>query len=424
MASVNIGGGNDEFNRYKMPPVLGKVEGRGNGIKTRIVNCAEVAKALHRQPGYVVKFFGCELGAQTKIDDKNATYIVNGAFQQNVLAETLKKFIDMFVLCTNCNLPETDLKLKKNGNITQSCNACGTEQLVDMTHKLCTYIANNPPDGRKKKSDGKKDKAARRALKAKKANAQLQDEHLDKAKRKAAKKAKKLNSDDQDIVGMGDIDFADAFADIQHQNQHDDDDDDVVWSVDTSKEAEAARLKELGAAANILERGALQSDQHTMALKLKAYIDEGKNPKKVLNKSCKIFGDEDAIRGIMMAAVVDEPTAAIPDSFVNRALPVLKHLGKPMEVIAQDALLDYFDWVGENDKTNIPVLPHILNNAYEAEVVEEEHILKWFRKEDASIDVREAVKPVVEWLENADEESDEEHSDEEETTDEEGSDEE
>jgi len=125
MASVNICGQDDQFNRYKMPLVIAKVEGRGNGIKTRIVNCYDVARALHRLAGYVCKFFGCELDAQTKIDDSEGIYIVNGSFQQNVLQDVLKKFIDMFVLCTSCSLPETDLKLRKNGAITQACNACG-----------------------------------------------------------------------------------------------------------------------------------------------------------------------------------------------------------------------------------------------------------------------------------------------------------
>ena len=69
MASVNICRQDDQFNRYKMPLVIAKVEGRGNGIKTRIVNCYNVDRALHRLAGYVCKFFGCELDAQTKIDE-------------------------------------------------------------------------------------------------------------------------------------------------------------------------------------------------------------------------------------------------------------------------------------------------------------------------------------------------------------------
>lgn len=42
----------------------------GNGIKTVIVNMAEVAKAIGRPATYPTKYFGCELGAQTQFDYK------------------------------------------------------------------------------------------------------------------------------------------------------------------------------------------------------------------------------------------------------------------------------------------------------------------------------------------------------------------
>lgn len=81
----------DSFYRYKMPPIIAKVillrdnseklarnnkrlvikvEGKGNGIKTVIVNMVDVARALLRPPTYVTKYFGCELGAQTQFDIK------------------------------------------------------------------------------------------------------------------------------------------------------------------------------------------------------------------------------------------------------------------------------------------------------------------------------------------------------------------
>ena len=51
MGSVNINRSlNDQFYRYKMPKLLAKVEGKGNGIKTVIVNMVDVAKALNRPP--------------------------------------------------------------------------------------------------------------------------------------------------------------------------------------------------------------------------------------------------------------------------------------------------------------------------------------------------------------------------------------
>lgn len=40
----------DMFYRYKMPKLLAKVEGKGNGIKTVIVNMVDIAKALGRPP--------------------------------------------------------------------------------------------------------------------------------------------------------------------------------------------------------------------------------------------------------------------------------------------------------------------------------------------------------------------------------------
>lgn len=49
-----------------MPRVIGKVEGRGNGIKTVIFNVMDLSLALKRDPGEVCKFFGTELGAQVR----------------------------------------------------------------------------------------------------------------------------------------------------------------------------------------------------------------------------------------------------------------------------------------------------------------------------------------------------------------------
>ncbi|KAK4532741.1 hypothetical protein CCYA_CCYA13G3598 [Cyanidiococcus yangmingshanensis] len=176
---VNIGGGSDDAHyRYKMPRILGKIEGRGNGIKTRIVNCSQIAKALHRPPGYVCKFFGCELGAQTKINDDEDVYIVNGAHDQKLLSDTLDKFVRMYVLCPSCNMPETDLVLDKRGNIYHVCNACGAQHLVDMSHRVVTYMLNNPPDGGKPKKSGKS-KKERKESKKKKGSEKNADEEND-----------------------------------------------------------------------------------------------------------------------------------------------------------------------------------------------------------------------------------------------------
>jgi hypothetical protein len=49
MAMINVNRQtNDMFYRYKMPKLLAKVEGTGNGIKTVVVNATAIAKALNR----------------------------------------------------------------------------------------------------------------------------------------------------------------------------------------------------------------------------------------------------------------------------------------------------------------------------------------------------------------------------------------
>jgi len=55
------------------------------------------------------KYFGCELGAQTQFDNKNDRYIVNGAHTSDKLQDLLDGFIRKFVLCPECDNPETNL---------------------------------------------------------------------------------------------------------------------------------------------------------------------------------------------------------------------------------------------------------------------------------------------------------------------------
>jgi hypothetical protein len=48
------------------------------------------------------KFFGLELGSQSKYDRTADRAIVNGAHDGSVLAQHLENFIKLFVLCPGC----------------------------------------------------------------------------------------------------------------------------------------------------------------------------------------------------------------------------------------------------------------------------------------------------------------------------------
>jgi len=158
MSLINIGGdARDAAYRYKMPPLQTKIEGRGNGIKTVLVNMADVAKHLHIHPAYPTKYFGIELGAQSKFDANIDRAVVNGAHSATDLAKLMEKFIAAFILCPTCKLPELKYKIGSR-DIKITCAACGHASVVNTQHKLAGYILKNPPSSFSDKDKDDKDK--------------------------------------------------------------------------------------------------------------------------------------------------------------------------------------------------------------------------------------------------------------------------
>ena len=65
---------------------------------------------------------------------------MNGAHTDIALQNLMKRYIDKFVLCPGCGLPETEYKIKSGKEISHRCKACGFKGPVEMSHKLVTYI--------------------------------------------------------------------------------------------------------------------------------------------------------------------------------------------------------------------------------------------------------------------------------------------
>ncbi|KAK3066976.1 hypothetical protein LTS18_001375, partial [Coniosporium uncinatum] len=240
MATVNIPRDvADPFYRYKMERIQSKIEGKGNGIKTVIVNLSGVAASLARPPSYVIKYFGFELGAQTNNNPADDRWIVNGAHEAGKLQEYLDGFISKFVLCKKCKNPETEVHIK-DGDITLDCKACGQISPVDARLKLSSYIVKNAPKkGKKDKSTKKADRKARKE--AEQANGGSPNGHGS---------PHDSNSDQADENGeieleAGSDDELTRRINADASKIEDEEPKEIKWSVDTSEEAVKARAKEL-----------------------------------------------------------------------------------------------------------------------------------------------------------------------------------
>lgn len=151
------------------------------------MNNVEIAKALERPPEYILKFLGCELGAQTNFDSKTGTSIVNGSHDANVLMTLMEAFIKKYVQCYSCGNPETVISIKRE-NIFLRCKACGHVSDVDMRHKLNNFILKNPPSSGLTKEEKQVKKMEKERLKALKVE-------KDERKKERARKKKNKNGD-------------------------------------------------------------------------------------------------------------------------------------------------------------------------------------------------------------------------------------
>lgn len=382
--SVNVNRSvSDQFYRYKMPRLIAKVEGKGNGIKTVVVNMVDVAKALNRPPTYPTKFFGCELGAQTQFDAKNDRFIVNGSHEAGKLQDMLDGFIRKFVLCPECDNPETDLHVNpKKQTIGNSCKACGYRGQLDTRHKLCTFILKNPPESPSEGSASvKKDK-----------------------EKKNRKKDKENGSSDADK--NNDIDAPEAVAGS---------DDDVDWGEDTTEEAQKRRLEEISDHA----KGLTLSEDLEKTLEDRVnifymFVKERKDDGTIDTADKEILAEAERLDVTAMGPLILSELLFTED--IREQLKKYKrhflrfcHNNKK----AQKYLLGAVECVVKlHQSALLPRVPLILKDLYDADLLEEDVIFAWADKVSKKYVSKELAKeihakaaPFVKWLREAEEES-------------------
>ncbi|CAH1173563.1 unnamed protein product [Phaedon cochleariae] len=391
--SVNVNRSvSDVFYRYKMPRIVAKVEGKGNGIKTVIVNMSEVAKALGRPPTYPTKYFGCELGAQTQFDFKNERFIVNGSHDAAKLQDLLDGFIRKFVLCPECDNPETDLIVSlKRGTVSQGCKACGYHGLLESIHKLMTFILKNPPNS----------------------NPASQGSSLTEGKR--SKRSKRNGDANGDNEEQNESSLDGSVVDKSLA----DEDDQTEWAVDVSEEAVRARMLDLtdGAKNMTISEDLEKSEKERMDIlynmvKVKRDAGQLENPqtqKEILSEAERLEVKQKAPL-ILAELLFDHNILAQAKKyrmlFLRFALNEKKAQRYLMGGIEQVVALHRDKLMGK-----VPVLLKVF---YDMDILGEECIIDWSDKvskkyvaKEVSQEIHDKAAPFVKWLKEAEsEESD------------------
>lgn len=410
-AAINIRRDNkDPFYRYKMPPIVCKVEGRGNGIKTAIVNTSDVAKALNRPSSYVIKFFGFEIGAQTTVNETADRFLVNGSHEASKLQDLLDTFISKFVLCASCKNPETDLILLKDGNITRDCKACGQRTMVDPRHKLSSFILKNPPATANK---GKKKAATASANVGGGDSGNGSDEGANNTNGKddANGGANGANgggeSDDDELTKRINAEAAGLPADGAYGN-----DDDENWAVDVSDEAVKARQKELERSLAVLDVNDEEEEDDAAYNELGEWIAKEPRSDIEIYKKAVALGIAEKHRTCQVLA----QTLFTEDI----AKEVGEHSGLLCKLVTsknhEKALLGGIErLVGLTYPDKIKDMPTILFKFYDSDLISEDVVTKWgtrvskkYVDKDTCKKVRKASKPFIDWLEEAESESESE----------------
>ena len=118
------------FFGYKMP----KMDIYKTNSTTNLNNLHEVAQAL-RVPDFVLlKFIATEVAASTV-----GRSGIRGIHSVYKIRKLLNKFIQKYVLCGQCVLPEVHYVIEKK-KLISACDGCKMKSKLDQTHKASILL--------------------------------------------------------------------------------------------------------------------------------------------------------------------------------------------------------------------------------------------------------------------------------------------
>jgi len=396
---LNIDGSEDPFYRYKMRQLYIQVVGKGKMIKMFLLNIDDVAKDLKVSPAHLTAYIGYEIGAQSKYDSKKPDRekgSISGDKDANELSAIMKKFITEFVLCPVCHLPETSLKISKEGGeasaISVSCRSCPNTSVLNLRPKFQQFIFNHPnlipQPPKEERAARKKQQTSTTETETKEGNQNV-DEEPNKPAANGSSPADKQKKEKKP----------------KKKRQEDEEEDEIEWSCDTSAEAVRQRrhdllpdrIKQLV----LCEANEKEAIAHLQSILISNTTNAEATPTLASNEVIKEVEALQSQYSFANDKTLDIVFEALPQS-VNDVLPY-----KPVfKLLVNETTLQqhFLKKIEERMAKDNKKWPFLLKQLYDDDILSEEAILEWNR----SSSVQQAAKPFVDWLLTAEEESDSE----------------
>jgi translation initiation factor 2 subunit 2 len=112
----DIDGGSERFD-------VPDPEVRQEGSVSVYENFQSTVDRLGREEDHVVKFLQNEVGTSGHIDESGRARLT-GEFSERRIQNALDAYVEEFVLCSECGLPDTHI-VREQGAVLLQCDACG-----------------------------------------------------------------------------------------------------------------------------------------------------------------------------------------------------------------------------------------------------------------------------------------------------------
>ena len=96
---------------------------RQEGAATIYENFQATLEALGRAGEHVMKHLQSELGTSAHVDDRGRLRLT-GAFRTERIREAMEAYVERYVRCPECGLPDTRIETERGAEILR-CTACG-----------------------------------------------------------------------------------------------------------------------------------------------------------------------------------------------------------------------------------------------------------------------------------------------------------